>query len=350
MVAPINKNESAKHSLPKDHPLYGYVQKLLGGEHAPPVGPNLSNLLRQILEGKQIQTSTIEDFISRHKSLKRYQSSFHLLWAILLKNGINPPDSNLDQVAQAIIQLFQYSISQARNAYSAMLLIPQFGQLRFHPFLTPYKRLWNQNVEKYGHFWDPLPMLLEMVKSQPLTICDLRKRLIICARLLCLFRSSDFANCKRIVSVIGDIPFIKVKRKGQKTHKFERIVSLPSLPQISPFHLMQSYVTLTRSHGKPGGELLLSLNPPYKPLSSDTIASITKNVLESFNIPSKFWGAHSTRGAGVGLMKRLGLSGEQVCEIGKWKGVEAFVAHYQILGLNIIYKSPCLHKCTIIPH
>ena len=36
LVAPINKYESAKHSLPKDHPLYGYVQKLLGGEHAPP--------------------------------------------------------------------------------------------------------------------------------------------------------------------------------------------------------------------------------------------------------------------------------------------------------------------------
>ena len=31
-------------------------------------------------------------------------------------------------------------------------------------------------------------------------------------------------------------------------------------------------------------------------------------------------------------MKRLGLSGEQVCEIGKWIGVLAFVAHYQRLG------------------
>jgi hypothetical protein len=108
------------------------------------------------------------------------------------------------------------------------------------------------------------------------------------------------ANCKRIVSEIGDIPFIKVKMKGHKTHKFERIVSLLSLPQISPFHLMQSYFTLTRSHGKLGGEFLLSLKPPFKPLSSDAIASITKNILESFNIPSKFWGAHSTRGAWVG--------------------------------------------------
>ena len=176
-----------------------------------------------------------------------------------------------------------------------MLLIPQFGQLRFHPLLTPYKRLWNQNVEKYGRFWDNLPMVLEMIeRPQCHSICELRKRLIICSRLLCLFRSSDLANCLRIVSMVGETLLIKVKRKGQKTHKFERILSLPSLPQISPFHLRQSNVALTKSQGKPGGALLLSLKSPYKPLSSDSIASITKCVVESFNIPSKFWGAHST--------------------------------------------------------
>ena len=72
------------------------------------MGPNLSNLLRQILQGKQIQNSTIEDFISKNQSLKRYQSSFHLLWEILVKSGV-PPQASLDQIASAIIQLFQYS-------------------------------------------------------------------------------------------------------------------------------------------------------------------------------------------------------------------------------------------------
>ena len=31
-------------------------------------------------------------------------------------------------------------------------------------------------------------------------------------------------------------------------------------------------------------------------------------------------------------MKRLGLEGEQVCEIGRWKNVQAFTSHYQRLG------------------
>ncbi len=36
MVPPINKNESPKSALPEEHPLQGYVQKLLGEEMPPP--------------------------------------------------------------------------------------------------------------------------------------------------------------------------------------------------------------------------------------------------------------------------------------------------------------------------
>ena len=253
----------------------------------------------------------------------------------------------MDQIAQAIIQLFQYSTAQARNAYSAILILPGFEGIRFNPLLNPYKKLWNINIEKYSHFWDPLPLLMELASNCiPSDISTLRDTLIIASRLLCLYRSSDLANIKRVVSVVNEVPFIQIKRKGWKVHKWERVVSLPECPQISPFHLMQAYVAKTRSHGKPGGGLLLALKPPYKPLSSDTIGSITKRILESHGVPPKFWGAHSTRGAGVGLMKSLGLSAEEVCEIGKWKGVEAFVAHYQRLGAQKTLE----HSLTALVH
>ena len=76
----------------------------------------------------------------------------------------------------------------------------------------------------------------------------------------------------------------------------------------------------------------MALKPPFKPLTADTIGSLTKNALEEFGIPSKIFGAHSTRGAGVNFMKKLGLSSDEVCEIGKWKNVGAFSTHYQRLG------------------
>ena len=56
--------------------------------------------------------------------------------------------------------------------------------------------------------------------------------------------------------------------------------------------------------------------------------------MKSFDISPKFWGAHSTRGAGVAFYRRLGLSAEEVCEIGKWKDVNAFTTHYQRLDAH----------------
>ena len=44
------------------------------------------------------------------------------------------------------------------------------------------------------------------------------------------------------------------------------------------------------------------------------------------------WGHHSTRGAGVQMYKQMGLTSEEVCEIGKWKNTGAFSAHYLRVG------------------
>jgi hypothetical protein len=128
MVAPINKVESTGDPLPKDKPLPGDVYELLGGKNATPsVAPSLPDLLRKILEGRKIQNKTIDDFLAQNKSLKRYASSFQMLWGVLEKGGVYPPEATSDEIADAIIQIFSYSPSQARNAYSALLLLPGVG-------------------------------------------------------------------------------------------------------------------------------------------------------------------------------------------------------------------------------
>jgi hypothetical protein len=82
MVVPINKNESSKKPWPQGQPLQGHVQNLLGGRNPPK--KCWGDLLCIICSGKfwrgrQIQNSTIEDFIGKQTSLKRYEISFHLL-------------------------------------------------------------------------------------------------------------------------------------------------------------------------------------------------------------------------------------------------------------------------------
>ena len=110
------------------------------------------------------------------------------------------------------------------------------------------------------------------------------------------------------------------------------MVSLPLPPSVSPWHLMQHYVALTSAQVGVGGPLLLSLKPSFKELSPNLLASITKRILLTHGVDTSVWGAHSTRGAGVLLYKRLGLSSEQVCELGQWKNVQAFTSHYLRLG------------------
>jgi hypothetical protein len=132
-----------------------------------------------------------------------------------------------------------------------------------------------------------------------------------------------------------------VQRKGWKTYKWEEVLVLAH-KEISPWHLLARYVALTasqvearRREGKHPGtsddHVLLSLQPPFLALSADRIGSITKGLLFKYGV-EKVWGAHSTRGAGVSFYKDLGLSSEQVCEIGKWKNSSAFAQHYLRLG------------------
>ena len=167
LVAPVNKNESSKQPLSENHPLHGYVQELQRSGHAPPVVSPLHLVLREILEGKQIQNQAIHDYMERHLALKRYESAFTLLWLTLENQNIAPAEATPDQVVGALIQIFQYSQSQARNAYSAALCLPHLSQIRFNPLLTPYKWLWNVSTSKYSVFWDPLPLLQNISCAPP---------------------------------------------------------------------------------------------------------------------------------------------------------------------------------------
>ena len=71
----------------------------------------------------------------------------------------------------------------------------------------------------------------------------------------------------------------------------------------------------------------MSLHKPFTALTSDRLASLTKDMLHRFGISNMF-GPHSTRGASVAFYKRLGLTTEQVAELGKWKDIKTFSQYY----------------------
>ena len=149
-----------------------------------------------------------------------------------------------------------------------------------------------------------------------------------------LCRSIDLARTWRCQSQVGSQLFILTQRKGQRGPQWEAVVSTPACPAISPTHLINRYVHLTAHLVPAGSELLRQVAPPYKPLVANTVGSITKRLLAKFGVSTTVWGPHSTRGAGVLHYKSLGMTSEEVCEIGKWKNTSAFTSHYLRLGAS----------------
>jgi hypothetical protein len=201
--------------------------------------------------------------------------------------GIDPKSCSFDQIASQLIKLSEFSMSEAKNAYSALLLLPGFDQLRFNNLLHPFKRLWSASNQKYQGFWDAKQLLIKLsiTKLNKENIQKFRDRLIIIWRLFHLTRSIDLARLYRTISRTGDRYYVLMQRKKQRLPSWHEVIALED-NDISPLHLLLLYVQLTASMGRPGGPVFLAFKSPYKPLSSDRVGSITKNLLTSYGIPN----------------------------------------------------------------
>ena len=81
-----------------------------------------------------------------------------------LRDGLTI-DSPSDLFAALLIELDSYSPSTARNAYAALLLIPGFQSIRFHPLLTRVHKSWNKHTPKYAALWDPIPVFWALINT-----------------------------------------------------------------------------------------------------------------------------------------------------------------------------------------
>ena len=262
-----------------------------------------------------------------------YDQAFRKLCAFSKLRGIDPLSLSVHEIAGHIQAMCNLSASEARHAYSALLLIPGFEYLRFSPLRKQCKRVWNVSRPKYADFWDA-SLAFKKLQQQCLdwnSVAQIRNRLIMVLRLLHLCRSVDLAQTWRTIShSSSNEVYILIQRKGATFPSWEKLLCLP-LKEVCPVALILRYVHMT-SHLPAGSLLLTALKPPFAPLTPNSIGRVSKQILAQLGVPIKAFGPHSTRGAGVKMYKSLGLSSEYVCELGKWKNPTAFTAHYLRLG------------------
>ena len=251
--------------------------------------------------------------------------------------GYSFPGVSTAQVASILSTIDVDSAPQARSAFAALQKFPTMHSLQFDPAIRAMRQRWNQSTPKYTVFWSGEALVARLL-GQPLdwsSRFQLRSRLIIVLRLFQLYRSFDCANMVRLWGNIEDQWFMPTRRKGWSTLRWDRILRLQGLDHMCPFSLLTAYINVTTegasSDGSPG-PVFLAVTRPFSPLSPARISSLTKEILQDAGVDADFFGAHSTRGAGLDLLRQFGLSAEQSAEVGSWANLTAFNSHYSRLG------------------
>jgi hypothetical protein len=229
MVAPTSKAALQVDPDNKNSPPVGTISELPRGGHAPhPLAPSLFDVVRTVLERKQISPEGVTLYLRKISHLKQYDKAFKKLWTMLFHKGLDPANAALEDISASLLELNELSQTDARNAYAACLIIPGLEHLRFSPLLRHLKRLWNCSTPKYTDFWDATRVLdlLCAKKIDFSSIQQVRDRLIIVMRILHLMRSIDLARSYRVLSFQDGKPYWLLRRKGGIKVAWEGVLNL----------------------------------------------------------------------------------------------------------------------------
>ena len=233
-----------------------------------------------------------------------------------MEMGYSSPDVTLPQVVNVLSTMHQVSSSQASSAYSALLKFPDLTSLSFDPAVRALRRRWTTSVPKYVVFWkgEQLVAFLAAQKLDHSSKIHVRARVIIVFRLFQLYRSCDLSNMLRVLATYDGKWFVPTRQKGWANLRWDRVMSIPSLPDFCPLTLLRLYLPLTPQGASPDGvepkRVFLAVVRPFGALSSDRIAAVTKELLVSAGIDMELFGAHTTRAMGLALLRALGLTAE----------------------------------------
>ena len=208
------------------------------------MAPPLRHVIRQALLRKKVSNAHITLYLKKCKSLTRYDRAFRILWALNWEKWKDPNDLSVHEVAGQIRHLCSICASEARHAYSALLLVPGFEGLRFRTLLKSCKLEWNVSAPKYADFWDASHVVQKLC-TLPLdwnSEVQVRDREILVLRLFHLSRSIDLAQCWRTTTMQG--AHVLMKRKGARQPSWEALLCLPDRA-MSPADLVRRYVQFT---------------------------------------------------------------------------------------------------------
>ena len=105
------------------------------------MAPDLSDIIREGLQRKQVSPENIENNLRHIKSLPTYNRAFQALWHFCLNRGGGPLVTVGGRSSQLDLRFAQMLLHTARNAYSALLQVPGWEFLKSSQCIKKAKRL-----------------------------------------------------------------------------------------------------------------------------------------------------------------------------------------------------------------
>lgn len=146
------------------HPGGGAIHQLPGRRNdSYQVEISLFNVIRGLLEGKQISSESFQAYITKFAFFTQVWQCIKC-WPLLKSFHWTSHISLQTKWVALLLEMYQFNASQAKHAYSAMLLVTGFASLIFCPFLTTVKNECNSHQAKYASFWDAERVLQKLAE------------------------------------------------------------------------------------------------------------------------------------------------------------------------------------------
>ena len=163
MVAPTSKNASAWNSSTGGNTLPGDVLRLFRQANASSqVAPTLHSFAREVLEAKKMHPAEIDLCLKAWGDISRYDRAFRAFYIFGNYKGVPLESASGFDVVGLLLAFHALNKNEARIAYSGLVLLPGWDQLKFSPLLKKCRQSWNTPNAGYGAFWDAGALLSQL--------------------------------------------------------------------------------------------------------------------------------------------------------------------------------------------
>ena len=268
---------------------------------------------------KEIPTETHDIVLSSlpQSSWKQYETGLKKWWFFCADKGLDPYRPGIPGTLLFLTDEFNKGGSYGTlNSYRSTLALLAGPDLAKNYII---KRFFNGISKerpakpRYDLTWDPKIVLdhyRELPKSYELPVKDLSQKLITMLALITGHRLQTFSLIKtENIRFQNDKVEIKIpsRIKTSGLNKEQPVLTIPwykKEEKICVASALKAYLEKTRSLREGVENLFISLNPPFEPVSSQTLSRWVRGVLAKCKIDTSIFSGYSTRHASTSAAKR----------------------------------------------